>query len=76
MHNSKRQILLYSLKMFDIAIMVMAMTFSFIFAEMPRNGFVWPYDLWRINLELINVLLLVFLVCIWHLVFLSMGLYD
>jgi exopolysaccharide biosynthesis polyprenyl glycosylphosphotransferase len=76
MHNSKRQFLVYSFKVFDIAIMLMAMTCSFILAEMPRNGIVWPHDLWQMNLQLINVLLLLFLVCIWHLVFLSMGLYD
>jgi exopolysaccharide biosynthesis polyprenyl glycosylphosphotransferase len=76
MHNSKRLILVYCLKIFDIAIMLAAMTASFILAEMPRNGLVWPYDLWQINLKLINVLLLVLLVYIWHAVFLSMGLYD
>ena len=76
MQNSKRLILVYCLKIFDIAIMLMAMTISFIFAEMPRNGMVWPHDVWQINLKLINVLLLVLLVVIWHLVFLSMGLYD
>ena len=76
MQNSKRLVLVYCLKIFDIALMLMAMTASFILAEMPRNGIVWPQDLWQINLKLINVLLLVLLVVIWHLVFLSMGLYD
>ena len=76
MQNVKRQFLVYSLKVFDIAIMLMATTFSFILAEMPRNGLIGPYDLWQINLKLINVLLLVLLVGIWHVVFLSMGLYD
>lgn len=76
MQNSKRQILVYCLKVFDIAIMLTAMTASFILAEMPQKGIVWPHDVWQINLKLINVLLLVFLVGIWHLVFLSMGLYD
>jgi hypothetical protein len=61
MHNSKRQFLVYSLKVFDIAIMLMAMTCGFILAEMPRNGIVWPHDLWQMNLQLINVLLLLFL---------------
>lgn len=76
MQNSKRLILVSCLKFFDIAIMLIAMSISFILAEMPNKGIVWPYDLWQINLKLINVLLLVLLVGIWHLVFLSMGLYD
>ena len=76
MQNIRRQALLYCLKIFDVAIMIIAMTASFILAEIPRHGLAWPFDVWQINLKLINVLLLVLLAVLWHVVFLSMGLYD
>ena len=76
MQNIRRQALLSCLKIFDVAIMIVAMTTSFMLVEAPRQGMVWPFDVWQINLKLVNVLLLVLLAVLWHVVFLSMGLYD
>lgn len=76
MQSSKRQLLVFSLKVFDLVIMLLALTTSLILVEMPRLGIPWPYDVLQIKLKLVNMLLLPLLICIWHVVFLSFGLYD
>ncbi len=76
MQNSKRQFLVYCLKVLDIVIMLLALITSLMIVEMPRHGMLWPYDLLQIKLKLVNVLLLALFMCIWHVVFLSVGLYD
>ena len=76
MQTPRRSLLLNGLKLFDILIMLVALTISLMLVEMSRGHIVWPHDLLQIKLKLVNVLLLTVLVLIWHAVFFSVGLYD
>jgi exopolysaccharide biosynthesis polyprenyl glycosylphosphotransferase len=76
MQTSKRSILAICLKLFDLCIMLVALATSIMVVEGSNGQYDWSYNVLHIRLKLVNILLLLVCMGIWHIVFLSVGLYD
>ena len=76
MQTPKRSILAACLKLFDLLIMLVALSISLILVEGSQGPYDWSYNVLHIRLKLVNILLLLVCMGIWHIVFLSVGLYD
>lgn len=76
MQTSKRSVFAASLKLFDLFIMLLALAMSFALVLGPNGPFDSPYSFLQMRLKLVNILLLILFVGIWHVVFVSVGLYD
>ena len=76
MQPAKRNFLVACLKMFDVVIMLAALTISLTLYEMSQGHDIEIITLFQLRMKLINVLLLAVFVLVWHGVFVSVGLYD
>jgi exopolysaccharide biosynthesis polyprenyl glycosylphosphotransferase len=75
-YNFKKNTLLFFLKAFDIIVMLISLGLSLLVEEISFENYVLMLDVMQIRLKIINIFLLLIFVITWHLIFLSMRLYD
>jgi exopolysaccharide biosynthesis polyprenyl glycosylphosphotransferase len=76
MHPTRPQILPAVLKTLDILLMFMALAISLLHRDLSPEQLISVWDFLQFKLTMSNLLLLLLLTITWHLIFLSMGLYE
>jgi exopolysaccharide biosynthesis polyprenyl glycosylphosphotransferase len=72
----KHHLYLTALKAVDILLMLVALAMSSFIGGRPTPQAVSVWDVLQVKLKVVNVVLLLLFIAIWHLVFLAMRLYD
>jgi exopolysaccharide biosynthesis polyprenyl glycosylphosphotransferase len=75
-HNFKNNGILLSLKVLDICVMILSLALSLSIEEIIFDQYMVILSIMQVKLKIINIILLLFFVTAWHLIFLSMRLYD
>jgi exopolysaccharide biosynthesis polyprenyl glycosylphosphotransferase len=75
MTNARRRFLLNALKLFDLALMVLAFLLAALFVlHQSRN--VTPSEFFSIRVKIQNLAIFALFIALWHVIFLSAGLYT
>jgi len=73
-HNFKNNHILLSLKILDICVMIFSLALSVSIEEVAADQYI--LSIMHVKLKVINIILLLFFITAWHLIFLSMRLYE
>lgn len=75
-YHLKRSGFLLCLKILDMCAMMVSLAFSLSIEELAAEGYTSILDIMQVKLKVVNVILLLCFVVVWHLICLSMHLYD